>query len=94
VYKHLWLGVDARIREAHQSHGELYRSLEPPPEHTRWNALMAAGVVFHSPWQENFYDSVNTFLAKVRSVPSIIEACFGKDPGEPGDEGLVEASAT
>jgi hypothetical protein len=30
-----------------------------------------------------FYSGVSTFLEKVRSVSSIIEACFGKDLGHP-----------
>src|SRR5258708_33770347 len=29
----------------------------------------------------SFLRHVGTFLAKTRSVPSIIESCFGKDPG-------------
>ena len=30
-------------------------------------------------WQESFYAHVDTFLAKVRSVPEVIESCFGAD---------------
>jgi hypothetical protein len=83
VYEHLWLGVDARIAEAHHACGEMYRSLQQPPEHRHWNVALMAGAVFHSPWQDHFYGHVSTFLAKVRSVPSIIEACFGADRGSP-----------
>jgi hypothetical protein len=81
VYEHLWLGVDRRIEEALHYYLEMGKALQPP-ENTHWNvALMAAGAVLDTRWQDRFYTSVSTFLAKARSVPSIIEACFGKDSG-------------
>jgi hypothetical protein len=81
VHEHLWLGVDGRIREAERSYREMGISISPP-DHTWENAaLIAAGVDVNRPWQDTFYQHVSTFLAKVRSVPSIIEACFGTDRG-------------
>jgi hypothetical protein len=81
VHEHLWLGVDGRIREAERSYREMGTSISRP-DHTWENAaLVAAGVDVNRPWQDTFYPNVSTFLAKVRSVPSIIEACFGKDSG-------------
>jgi hypothetical protein len=81
VYEHPWLGVDGRIREAERSYREMGRSISPP-DHTWENvALVAAGVDVNRPWQDTFYEHISTFLAKVRSVPSIIEASFGKDLG-------------
>ncbi len=77
----LWRGVDGRIREAERSYREMGISISPP-DHTWENAaLVAAGVDVNRPWQDTFYPHVSTFLAKVRSVPSIIRACFGKDLG-------------
>jgi hypothetical protein len=81
MHDHLWRGVDGRIAEAHHYYGEMGRSLEPP-EQTHWNvAIESSGGIIDTRWQDRFYPSVNTFLAKVRSVPSIIEACFGADRG-------------
>ncbi len=77
----LWRGVDGKIREAERSYREMGISISPP-DHTWENAaLVAAGVDVNRPWQDTFYPHVSTFLAKVRSVPSIIRACFGKDLG-------------
>jgi hypothetical protein len=80
MHDHLWRGVDYRIAEAHDALGVMWRSLEPP-EHIRRNVAvnLAAGAVIDTGWQDKLYGNADTFLAKVRSVPWIIEACFGKD---------------
>jgi hypothetical protein len=81
MHDHLWRGVNGKIEEAHRSLREMGRLLDPP-EQTHWNvALESAGAVLDTRWQDNLYAHVGTFLAKVRSVPSIIEACFGIDRG-------------
>jgi hypothetical protein len=77
VHERLWLGVDRRIREAQHSSDEMWRALQPP-ERT-WNVAPAADVNLDTCWQDTFYGCVATFLAKVRSVPWLIESCFGAD---------------
>jgi hypothetical protein len=82
VYEHLWQGVDHKIAEAHDAWGEMWRSLHPP-EHVSRNIArnLAAGNLIDIGWQDKLYGNVDTFLAKTRSVPWIIEACFGQDLG-------------
>jgi hypothetical protein len=80
MHEHLWRGVDVRIRDAEDSYREMRASLAPPRQAGR---LIAAGVVPDTRWQDNLDRHVKTFLSSVRSIPWIIEACFGKDLGSP-----------
>jgi hypothetical protein len=83
MHDHQWAAVDRKLEEAQQCYEEMGRSLAPP-ESTHMNvALQAAGVILDTRWQDSFYRHVGTFLHKVRSVPSIIEARFGADCSRP-----------
>jgi hypothetical protein len=42
-------------------------------------AQQSTGAIIDTRWQESFYAHVDTFLTKARSVPEIIESCFGAD---------------
>lgn len=68
-------------RHAQRAFDDMGRSLRPP-ENTAVNvALESSGAILDTGWQDSFYGHVGSFLAKVRSVPSIIESCFGADRG-------------
>jgi hypothetical protein len=82
MHDHLWLGVDRKLEEALRSYEEMGRSLQTsPPGTPMYAAQLATDTLPDNRWQDSFYAHVGTFLAKVRSVPSIIEACFGADRG-------------
>jgi hypothetical protein len=81
MHEQLWAGVDRKLQDAQLALDEMGRSLDPP-EHTTLNVVLeSAGKIIDTRWQDSFYGHVGTFLAKVRSVPSIIESCFGADRG-------------
>jgi hypothetical protein len=81
MHENLWAGVDRKLQDAHFAFDEMATSL-PPPERTPMNvAQQSTGAIIDTRWQESFYAHVDTFLAKVRSVPEIIESSFGADCG-------------
>jgi hypothetical protein len=80
MYDHLWFGVDRKLEEALRCYEEMGRSLQPPAWTTPMYAIQfATDTIADTRWQDTFYAHVGTFLAKVRSVPEVIEACFGAD---------------
>jgi hypothetical protein len=76
MHEHLWAGADRKLEEALGSYEAMARSLQPPAR-----MPMSPHEVIDTRWQDSLYTNAGTFLAKVRSVPSIIEACFGADRG-------------
>jgi hypothetical protein len=77
----LWIGVDQKLRDAQLSFEEMGRSIQPP-ERTAINVVLeSAGAIVDTRWQDKFYGRVATFLVKARSVPEVIESCFGADCG-------------
>ena len=75
----LWVGVDLKAQHADFYLSEMGRSLQPP-ERTQMNvALMSSGVILDTRWQRSFYAYFDAFLAMARSIPEIINCCFGKD---------------
>jgi hypothetical protein len=79
MHDHLWAGIDRKLEEAASIFAEMAKSLQPPERTHMSVVLESSSAVLGSNWQSSFYSLVGTFLAKVRSVPSIIEACFGAD---------------
>jgi hypothetical protein len=78
MYEDLWAGVDLKQGYAEFFLEEMMRSLQPP-EGTA--ALEAAGSLVVAQWQRSFYPNLDAFLAMTRSIPEIIESCFGADLG-------------
>jgi hypothetical protein len=58
------------------------QSLEPP-ERTQWNvALEASAAILATNWEKSFYPHLDAFLSTTRSIPEIIQCCFGaRRPG-------------
>jgi hypothetical protein len=81
MHEDLWAGVSRKLNDAHLYFEGMARSLQPPERTGMTVALQSAGTIIANPWQDHFYADVDTFLAKVRSVPEVIEACFGADCG-------------
>jgi hypothetical protein len=78
MHEDLWANVHQKIEEARRAYDQMGTSLRPREGHQR---LEAAGAMAEHNWQESFWSAVGSFLVTVRSVPLIIEACFGKDLG-------------
>ena len=83
VHKELWAGVELKLQHAEFHLQRMGQSLEPP-ERTATNiALQAAGAIIGTGWQRSFYAHLDAFLSAARSVPEIIQCCFGVDEGHP-----------
>jgi hypothetical protein len=74
---HLWAGIDRKLEAAQISLHEMARSLSPART-TMTVVQQSTGAIIGHRW-ERIYEHVDTFLAKARSVPEIIESCFGAD---------------
>jgi hypothetical protein len=76
----LWAGVGLKLRHAEFFLHEMSRSLQPPP----MNAVQqSAGTTIDTGWQQSFYAYLDAFLAMARSIPEIIQSCFGEDRSKP-----------
>jgi hypothetical protein len=75
----LWLGVDLKIEYAAFHLGEMRRSISYQQPRAMEVAQMSAGAIVGKDWQRSFYPHFDAFLVNARSVPMIIEACFGYD---------------
>jgi hypothetical protein len=81
MHDELWAGIALKLEYARFHLDRMWRSLEPP-ERTQMNvALEASGAIIDTGWQRSFYPYFDAFLTAARSVPEIINACFGADPG-------------
>jgi hypothetical protein len=79
VNEKLWAGVEIKLQHAEFHLEKMSRSLEPP-ERTQLNvALQASGAILDTGWQRTFYAHLDAFLSAARSVPEIIQCCFGED---------------
>jgi hypothetical protein len=57
------------------------RSLQPPKQTSTNVALQTSGAIIDTGWQRSFYAYLDAFLSTARSVPEIIQCCFGIDCG-------------
>jgi hypothetical protein len=81
MHDELWAGIALKLEYARFHLDRMWRSLEPP-ERTQMNvALEASGAIIDTGWQRSFYPYFDAFLTAARSVPEIINACFGADLG-------------
>jgi hypothetical protein len=78
MHEDLWAGVDLKQGYAEFFLHEMTRSLQPPEGAA---ALEGAGAIVDTQWQQSFYPRLDAFLAMARSIPEIIQACFGEDLG-------------
>jgi hypothetical protein len=81
MHDDLWAGAHRKLEDALLYLDEMAKSLQPPDRTPMNVVLQSAGAIIGNRWQNSFYAHVDTFLAKVRSVPEVIECCFGADRG-------------
>lgn len=73
MHDDLWAGVEFKLAEAQFFLERMGKVLVPPqPTHPSMMALAR--------WQPDFYYYLDAFIAATRSVPDVIQKCFGCDP--------------
>jgi hypothetical protein len=80
----MWDGVNFKLESA----GFFSQEMSSDLIHPRHNAqsqlfeaiMVSTGAIVSHPWQDRFYYHLDAFLAATRSIPDIIQSCFGKDP--------------
>ena len=77
----LWAGVELKLRNAEFHFDMMGRSLQPPERTAHNVALQASGAIIDTGWQRSFDAYLDAFLSTARSVPEIIQCCFGVDCG-------------
>jgi hypothetical protein len=78
MHEDLWAGVDVKQGYAEFFLEEMTRSLQPPKGAA---VLEATGAIVDTQWQRSLYPNLDAFLAMTRSIPEIIQSCFGADLG-------------
>jgi hypothetical protein len=86
----LWSGVELKIEYAAFHLDEMQQSISYRQPTTAEVAQMSGGAIVGNNWQRTFYPHFDAFLANTRSVPMIIEACFGYDTGNPEMKGWLK----
>jgi hypothetical protein len=75
----LWAGVALKAQHAEFFLERMGSSLQPP-ERTAMNvALQSANTIIDTRWQRSFYAYLDAFLVTARSIPEIVQCCFGED---------------
>jgi hypothetical protein len=57
-------------------------------------ALRSDGAIIDTRWQQSFYAYLDGFLATARSVPEIVQCCFGEDQSKPMAEWFKSLAKT
>jgi hypothetical protein len=79
MHEELWAGVELKNEHAAFFLERMGQALAPP-ERTQINVAQASGANMVTGWQRSIYAYLDAFLAMARSVPEVIQACFGNDP--------------
>ena len=79
----LWGGPGVKQEHAFYFWRRMQHALEPPPRTQINVAMQSAGTIIGRDWQRSFYANFDAFLAMARSVPEIINVCFGYDDRAP-----------
>ncbi|RZI42394.1 hypothetical protein EGT07_14380 [Herbaspirillum sp. HC18] len=76
----MWDGVDFKFDNASLFYDNMVRSLQPAIQGRTSVVLVSSpGTAIGTQWQRELYANFDAFLAMARSVPEIINFCFGKD---------------
>lgn len=75
----LWSGVMLKLDNARFHLDSMQRAIEPPPRTQTQVAHLAAGAVLGKDRHRPFMAHLDAFLASTRSVPEVINCCFGHD---------------
>ena len=78
MHENLWAGVRLKVEHAGFFLRQMQAALDRP-RGQRAAMLEAAGATVDVQWQPAFYANLDAFLVMARSVPEVINSCFGKD---------------
>jgi hypothetical protein len=78
MHDELWASAELKIAHASFFFDQMGRSLYWDRT-ARFAVIMAAGGVVGNSWHQAFYAYLDAFLAMGRSVPEVVNCCFGKD---------------
>ena len=79
MHDELWAGVGLKLDHAVFHFVKMGRAIEPP-ELTAWSVThLHQGATIGTGWQRAIYAHFDAFLSAFRSIPWVIEACFGAD---------------
>jgi hypothetical protein len=81
MHSDLWAGIDLKLENSAFFSEKMGKALMPPDLTPINAAILSTGAIIETHWQRSFYANLDGFLAMVRSVPEIIQACFGEDRG-------------
>ena len=77
--ENLWAGTVLKLEYAEFHLQKMGDSIQPA-ERTHFNAAReAAGTIIDTRWQRSFYAYFDAFISAARSIPEIIQCCFGTD---------------
>ena len=79
MHVELWAGAQLKLEYAHFHVARMQRALEPPEMTGDDAAIIASGAMVDTGWQRSIYPHFDAFLAAARSIPEIIQCCFGTD---------------
>jgi len=79
MHEELWAGPHLKLQYAEFHLQKMEQSLEGPPRDQHSVAMQAAGVIIDTGWQRSIYPYLDAFLSTARSIPEIIQCCFGVD---------------
>jgi hypothetical protein len=86
MHEKLWAGPELKLQYA-QFHFDMMSWSIQQPEPTSYNvALQSSGAIIDRGWRRKLYAYLDAFLSTARSVPEIIQCCFGVDLGHPDME--------
>jgi hypothetical protein len=79
THEELWAGPYLKLQYAEFHLQKMGQSLEGPPRDQHSVAMQAAGAIIDTGWQRSIYPYLDAFLSTTRSIPEIIQCCFGVD---------------
>jgi hypothetical protein len=75
----LWAGIHLKLENAFHHYIKMGDALQPPRLYGAMAAAHASGAIIGTGWQPSFYPALDAFLSATRSIPEIIQCCFGAD---------------
>jgi hypothetical protein len=75
----LWAGPQLKNDYAFFHLMRMQQALAPPELEGTYAAMAASGTIVDSGWQRKIGPYFDAFLGAARSIPGIIECCFGRD---------------
>jgi hypothetical protein len=76
MHNELWDGVTLKRNHAEFHFQRMWKSLQRPEKYAVYEA---AGVDMGFEWELAFYAHLDAFLSATRSIPEILQCCFGVD---------------